>query len=237
MFELCFVYLWVYSDYLMIDGLVKIVLLVKKVVVLGMLVLVIIDFINFCGLVKFYGVGYGVGIKFIVGVDFNVQCDLLGDELIYLMVLVVNNIGYQNLMLLILKVYQCGYGVVGLIIDCDWFIELNEGLIFFFGGCMGDVGCSFLCGNSVLVDECVVFYEEYFLDCYFFELICIGRLDEESYLYAVVELVEVCGLFVVVINDVCFIDSSDFDVYEICVVIYDGFIFDDFKCLCNYLLQ
>lgn len=237
MFELCFVYLWVYSDYLMIDGLVKIVLLVKKVVVLGMLVLVIIDFINFCGLVKFYGVGYGVGIKFIVGVDFNVQCDLLGDELIYLMVLVVNNIGYQNLMLLILKVYQCGYGVVGLIIDCDWFIELNEGLIFFFGGCMGDVGCSFLCGNSVLVDECVVFYEEYFLDCYFFELICIGRLDEESYLYVVVELVEVCGLFVVVINDVCFIDSSDFDVYEICVVIYDGFIFDDFKCLCNYLLQ
>lgn len=37
----------------------------------------------------------------------------------------------------------------------------------------------------------------------------------------------------VVINEVCFIDKVGFDVYEICVCIYDGYIFDDncwFKC-------
>lgn len=174
MVELCFVYLWVYSDYFMIDGLVKIGLLVKKVVLFGMLVLVIIDFINFCGLVKFYGMGYGVGIKLIVGVDFYVQCDLFGDEFIELIVLVVNNIGYQNLILLIFCVYQCGYGVLGLWIDCNWLVEYQEGLILFFGGWKGDVGVSLICGNMLLVEQCVVFYEEYFLDCYFLELICIG---------------------------------------------------------------
>lgn len=99
---------------------------------------------------------------------------------------------------------------------------------------MGDVGRSFLRGNSALVDECVAFYEEYFSDRYFFELIRIGRSDEESYLYAAVELAEARGLFVVAINDVRFIDSSDFDVYEIRVAIYDGFIFDDFKRSRNY---
>lgn len=95
-----------------------------------------------CGLVKFYGAGHGAGIKPIVGADFNVQCDLLGDELTHLTVLAANNTGYQNLTLLISKAYQRGYGAAGPIIDRDWLIELNEGLILLSGGRMGDVGRS-----------------------------------------------------------------------------------------------
>ncbi len=68
--------------------------------------LAITDFTNLCGLVKFYGAGHGAGIKPIVGADFNVQCDLLGDELTHLTVLAANNTGYQNLTLLISKAYQ-----------------------------------------------------------------------------------------------------------------------------------
>lgn len=86
--------------------------------------------------------GHGAGIKPIVGADFNVQCDLLGDELTHLTVLAANNIGYQNLTLLISKAYQRGYGAAGPIIDRDWLIELNEGLILLSGGRMGDVGRS-----------------------------------------------------------------------------------------------
>ncbi|XNM43804.1 PHP domain-containing protein [Escherichia coli] len=47
---------------------------------MGMPALAITDFTNLCGLVKFYGAGHGAGNKPIVGADFNVQCDLLGDE-------------------------------------------------------------------------------------------------------------------------------------------------------------
>ncbi|MEN1471577.1 PHP domain-containing protein, partial [Pseudomonas aeruginosa] len=86
--------------------------------------------------------------------------------------------------MLISKAYQRGYGAAGPIIDRDWLIELNEGLILLSGGRMGDVGRSLLRGNSALVDECVAFYEEHFPDRYFLELIRTGRPDEESYLHA-----------------------------------------------------
>ena len=95
-----FVHLRVHSDYSMIDGLAKTAPLVKKAAALGMPALAITDFTNLCGLVKFYGAGHGAGIKPIVGADFNVQCDLLGDELTHLTVLAANNTGYQNLTLL-----------------------------------------------------------------------------------------------------------------------------------------
>ena len=189
-----FVHLRVHSDYSMIDGLAKTAPLVKKAAALGMPALAITDFTNLCGLVKFYGAGHGAGIKPIVGADFNVQCDLLGDELTHLTVLAANNTGYQNLTLLISKAYQRGYGAAGPIIDRDWLIELNEGLILLSGGRMGDVGRSLLRGNSALVDECVAFYEEHFPDRYFLELIRTGRPDEESYLHAAVELAEARGL-------------------------------------------
>lgn len=181
--------------------------------------------------------GHGAGIKPIVGADFNVQCDLLGDELTHLTVLAANNTGYQNLTLLISKAYQRGYGAAGPIIDRDWLIELNEGLILLSGGRMGDVGRSLLRGNSALVDECVAFYEEHFPDRYFLELIRTGRPDEESYLHAAVELAEARGLPVVATNDVRFIDSSDFDAHEIRVAIHDGFTLDDPKRPRNYSPQ
>ncbi|MGC6746532.1 PHP domain-containing protein [Escherichia coli] len=163
-----FVHLRVHSDYSMIDGSAKTAPLVKK----G------------------GGVGYAStgdhrfhqplwsgevlrsrdmaqGLSLSSGQIFNVQCDLLGDELTHLTVLAANNTGYQNLTLLISKAYQRGYGAAGPIIDRDWLIELNEGLILLSGGRMGDVGRSLLRGNSALVDECVAFYEEHFPDRYF----------------------------------------------------------------------
>ena len=137
----------------------------------------------------------------------------------------------------IAKAYQRGYGAAGPIIDRDWLIELNEGLILLSGGRMGDVGRSLLRGNSALVDECVAFYEEHFPDRYFLELIRTGRPDEESYLHAAVELAESRGLPVVATNDVRFIDSSDFDAHEIRVAIHDGFTLDDPKRPRNYSPQ
>ncbi|MDU7649020.1 MAG: DNA polymerase III subunit alpha, partial [Klebsiella michiganensis] len=232
-----FVHLRVHSDYSMIDGLAKTGPLVKKAAALGMPALAITDFTNLCGLVKFYGAGHGAGIKPIVGADFHVQSELLGDELSQLTVLATNNVGYQNLTLLISKAYQRGYGAAGPIIDRDWLIELKEGLILLSGGRMGDVGRSLLRGNMALVDQCVDFYEQHFPDCYFLELIRTGRQDEEPYLHAAVELAETRGLPVVATNDVRFLEPGDFDAHEIRVAIHDGFTLDDPKRPRNYSPQ
>jgi DNA polymerase-3 subunit alpha len=232
-----FVHLRVHSDYSMIDGLAKIGPLVKKAAALNMPALAITDFTNLCGLVKFYGGAHGAGIKPIIGADFNVANELLGDELSHLTLLAANNVGYQNLTLLISKAYQRGYGAAGPIIDRGWLAELNEGLILISGGRMGDIGKNLLRGNHAQVDQCLAFYQQYFADRFYLELIRTGRADEENYLHAAVALAEERGLPVVATNDVRFIDATDFDAHEIRVAIHDGFTLDDPKRPRNYSTQ
>ncbi|OAT53062.1 DNA polymerase III subunit alpha [Providencia heimbachae] len=232
-----FIHLRVHSDYSMIDGLAKTAPLVKKVAAMGMPALAITDFTNLCGLVRFYGAAHGAGIKPIIGADFCVESEMLGDEVAHLTVLARNNEGYQNLTLLISEAYQKGYGPIGPTIHRDWLAKHKEGLILLSGGRKGDVGQFLLRGNQTLVDECIEFYQTHFPNSYYLELIRTGRPDEESYLHAAVELAAKKGLPVVATNEVCFIESSDFDAHEIRVAIHDGFTLVDPKRPKNYSPQ
>ena len=232
-----FIHLRVHSDYSMIDGLAKTAPLVKRAAALAMPALAITDFTNLCGLVKCYGSAHGAGIKPIIGADFHVQSEVLGDELAQLTVLASNNEGYQNLTLLISRAYQRGYGAAGPIIDRDWLIEHREGLILLSGARQGDVGKFLLRGNQAQVDQCLDFYQQYFPDCYYLELIRTGRPDEENYLHAAVALATERGLPVVATNDVRFLVEDDFDAHEIRVAIHDGFTLDDPKRPRNYSPQ
>lgn len=232
-----FIHLRVHSDYSMIDGLAKTAPLVKKVAAMGMPAFAITDFTNLCGLVKFYGAAHGAGIKPIIGADFYMESEQLGDEVAHLTVLARNNEGYQNLTLLISEAYQKGYGAIGPTIHRDWLVKHKEGLLLLSGGRKGDVGQFLLRGNQALVDESLAFYQTHFPDAYYLELIRTGRPDEESYLHAAVELATQRGLPVVATNDVCFIESSDFDAHEIRVAIHDGFTLADPKRPKNYSPQ
>ncbi|MCL2896580.1 DNA polymerase III subunit alpha [Brenneria tiliae] len=232
-----FVHLRVHSDYSMIDGLAKVGPLVKKTASLGMPALAITDFTNLCGLVKFYGGAHGAGIKPIIGADVYVASEELGDELAHLTLLAMDNEGYQNLTLLISHAYQRGYGAEGPTIDRDWLIEKNHGLLLLSGGRNGDVGKFMLRGNQTQAEQCLAFYQQYFPDRYYLELIRTGRPDEESYLHAAVELATKHGLPVVATNDVRFISEEDFDAHEIRVAIHDGYTLDDPKRPRNYSPQ
>ncbi len=232
-----FVHLRVHSDYSMIDGLAKTSPLVKKVAQLGMPAFAITDFTNLCGLVRFYGSAHGAGVKPIIGADFYVESELLGDEYASLTILARDNTGYHNLTLLISEAYQNGYGAIGPTIKLEWLINHKEGLILLSGGRMGDVGKFLLRGNQVMVDQCLEFYQEHFPGCYYLELIRTGRADEESYLHAAVALATEKNLPVVATNDVCFIDSEDFDAHEIRVAIHDGYTLADPKRPKNYSPQ
>ena len=232
-----FIHLRVHSDYSMIDGLAKTGPLVKKVASLGMPAFAITDFTNLCGLVKFYGAAHGAGIKPIIGADVYLETELLGDEYAHLTILARNNVGYQNLTLLISEAYKHGYGAVGPTIKQEWLTTYKEGLLLLSGGRMGDVGKFLLRGNRALVDQCLEFYQTHFPDSYYLELIRTGRTDEETYLHEAVALASEKGLPVVATNDVCFLDSDDFDAHEIRVAIHDGFTLSDPKRPKNYSPQ
>lgn len=82
-----FVYLYNYIEYLMLDGVVKIMFMFVEVEWLGMFVVGMIDYGNMFGVSEFYNFVIKVGIKLIIGVEvyivlglwFDIWCILWGD--------------------------------------------------------------------------------------------------------------------------------------------------------------
>ncbi|MEC6824878.1 DNA polymerase III subunit alpha [Photobacterium piscicola] len=222
-----FIHLRVHSDYSMIDGLAKVKPIVKRATELGMPALALTDFTNLCGLVKFYFAAHDAGMKPIIGADFKVQSQEMGDELFELTILAANNEGYKNLTLLISEAYQRGHVQHQPVIDKEWLIKHREGLIILSGGRTGDVGRALLKGNQQLTDACVAFYQTYFLDNYYLELVRTGRVDEDAYLHFAIELAEKYDLPVVATNDVRLLTADQFDAHEIRVAIHDGYTMVD----------
>ncbi|WP_076419786.1 DNA polymerase III subunit alpha [Colwellia sp. UCD-KL20] len=222
-----FVHLRVHSDYSMCDGLNKVKPIVSKAADLSMPALALTDQTNLCGLVKYYHATHGAGIKPIIGADFWVQSDELGDELFRLVVLASNNKGYKNLTELISNAYLRGHIQGKAVIDKSWLIDYSEGLILLSGGREGDIGKALTKGNMALVDDIVTFYQQYFNNNFFLELIRTGRENEETYLHLAIETAQKYQLPVVATNEVMFLTEDNFDAHEIRVAIHDGFTLDD----------
>lgn len=229
-----FIHLRIHSDFSMVDGINKVPPLVKKVAELGMPAMALTDFTNLCGLVKYYGTAHGSGVKPIIGADFKMQSDEFGEELTQLTLLAANNEGYKNLTLLISKAYLRGHVQHQPVLDKAWLAELSEGLIVLSGAKNGEIGKALLKGNRKVVDSCVEFYNQYFPDRFYLELVRTGRPDEETYLHFAIELAEEFELPVVATNEVVFISEDLFDAHEIRVAIHDGYTLEDPRRPKNY---
>jgi DNA polymerase-3 subunit alpha len=222
-----FIHLRVHSDYSMCDGLNKVKPIIAKASDLGMPALALTDQTNLCGLVKYYHAAHGAGIKPIIGCDFWVKSDELENELFRIVVLATNNVGYKNLTELISQAYLRGHIQGKAVIDKLWLIKYAPGLILLSAGREGDIGKALIKGNTELVDEMVAFYQTYFPDCFYLELIRTNRENEENYIHLAVELAEKKSLPVVATNEVMFISPERFDAHEIRVAIHDGFTLND----------
>ncbi|RDX38611.1 DNA polymerase III subunit alpha [Vibrio campbellii] len=229
-----FIHLRVHSDFSMVDGINKVPPLVKKVAELGMPAMALTDFTNLCGLVKYYGTAHGSGVKPIIGADFKMQSGEFGEELTQLTLLAANNEGYKNLTLLISKAYLRGHVQHQPVLDKAWLAELSGGLIVLSGAKNGEIGKALLKGNRKVVDSCVEFYNQYFPDRFYLELVRTGRPDEETYLHFAIELAEELELPVVATNEVVFISEDLFDAHEIRVAIHDGYTLEDPRRPKNY---
>ena len=231
-----FVHLRVHSDFSMIDGIAKVKPLVKACVQNEMVAMALTDFTNFCGLVRFYGEALSSGIKPIIGSDVLVKSDLCGDEHFELTLLAKNNAGYKNITLLLSKAYQRGYQDLPYI-DQQWLVEHREGIIILSGGRNGDVGKQLLKDNLDNAESAVRFYQDFFAGHFYLSLSRTGHPEEERYIRAALELAQKHRLPVVATNDVCFLQSDDFEAHEIRVAIHDGYTLDDPKRPKLYTVQ
>ncbi|MCP1340421.1 DNA polymerase III subunit alpha [Idiomarina sp. M1R2S28] len=222
-----FVHLRVHSDFSMIDGLAKVGPICEAVAEAGMPALAITDQMNFCGLVRYYGKAHQLGLKPLIGCDFWVQADYPESEIFRLTALAMDNEGYQQITQLISKAYLRGNIKGKPVIDKDWLKEHNEGIILLSGSRQGDVGQALIKGHDSQLDAALDFYQQYFPDRYYLELVRTGRPQEETYLHKAVALAGETGLPVVATNEVVFLKEEDFDAHEIRVAIHDGYQLED----------
>ncbi|MEZ9235215.1 MULTISPECIES: DNA polymerase III subunit alpha [Shewanella] len=222
-----FVHLRVHSDFSMSDGVAKVKPILAKASELGMGALAITDQNNFCGLVKFYGGCHGAGIKPIIGADFWMKVPGFADEYCAITIIALDNDGYQSLTQLISEAYLRGQLNGRVVIDQEWLVKFNQGILLISGAKDGDIGKALLKGNMAQVEELVSFYKTHFHDRYFLELIRTGRPDEERYLHMAVKLASENELPVVATNQVVFLKADDFESHEIRVAIHDGFTLAD----------
>ncbi len=142
-----FVHLRVHSEFSLVDGLVRIKGLVKKVAELGMPAVALTDQTNFYGLIKFYKAAIGAGIKPIYGSDF-LLVDDDDTQVSAICLLAQNDKGYRNLTELISRAYQHGQHLGRAYIKRSWLPEYAEGVIVLSGGRDGDVGQALLSASQ-----------------------------------------------------------------------------------------
>jgi DNA polymerase-3 subunit alpha len=222
-----FVHLRTHTEYSLVDSIIRIKGLVKRVAELGMPACAVTDFSNFFGLVKFYKAAQGAGVKPICGSDFHVVGATDDDQAMLITLLAMNNQGYKNIIELISRGYRLGQKQGEPYIRREWLSELNEGVIVLSGGRHGDVGNALLGDKQALAEELLSGWMRDFPDRYYLELQRTGREHEEAYLHRAVDLASATGCPVVATNDVRFLYADQFEVHEARVCIGEGRALDD----------
>ena len=222
-----FIHLHVRTEYSLVDSIVRIKPLVKRVAELGMPACAVTDLNNFFGLIKFYKAAQGAGVKPICGSDFQMNSAVEEDQSVVVTLLAMNEDGYKNIIELISRGYQLGQRQGEPYIRREWLTELNEGVIVLSGGRFGDVGAALVGGKQLLAEELLDGWMKDFPDRYYLELQRSGRENEETYLHKAVTLATAFDCPVVATNDVRFLGADQFEVHEARVCIGEGRALDD----------
>jgi DNA polymerase-3 subunit alpha len=219
-----FVHLRLHTEYSLVDGLIRIKALVKRVAEAGMPAVAVTDMSNLFALIKFYKAALGVGIKPIVGVEAWVR---RGEEPARLVLLCQNLTGYHNLTRLVSRSFLEGQQRGVPILDHAWLAGHTDGLIALSGGREGELGRALLNDQLDQARAWLADWRALFPDRFYLEVQRTGRPQEESYLEAAVDLAVASGTPVVATNEVCFLRREDFEAHEARVCIQEGATLDD----------
>src|SRR5690606_16032950 len=215
-----FVHLRIHSEFSVVDGIVRIPELVKKVAGFGQPAVALTDLCNLFGLIKFYKAARNAGVKPIAGCDLWLQNDEERDKPHRVLVLVRNHAGYLSLCDLLTRAWlENQYGGRAEI-RREWLAGL-EGLIVLSGARAGDVGQALEAGNIELARRLGRQWADAFPGAYYIELQRVASGDEE-YVQAAMRLAAELGLPVVATHPVQFLEADDFRAHEARVCIAEG---------------
>ncbi|WP_235041263.1 DNA polymerase III subunit alpha [Vreelandella profundi] len=222
-----FVHLRLHSEYSLVDGLVKLKSLVSTTAERAMPALALTDETNLFGLVKFYKAAQGAGLKPVIGSDLWLQNPHDESHPYRITLLAMNDVGYRNLTELISKGWTHGQRQGRAILDKQWVMEQNEGLIALSGAREGEIGRHLLSDHEQDARALLKEWQAAFPERFYLELVRTGRPLEEACVHASVKLAIETGTPVVATNDVRFLERGDFWAHETRVAIGEGKALDD----------
>ena len=222
-----FIHLRLHTEFSMVDGIVKIKPLVKRLTELNMPAIAVTDHSNLFSLVKFYKNAQGAGIKPIAGADVLVFNPDEPATPYRLTLLVNNHTGYTTLTELTSKAYQEGQYQGVPMLQRAWIEENHAGLIALSGAMQGDIGKALLAENTAEANRLAEYWSDLFNDNFYIELQRVGKPEEERYIAGAIELALAHDLPVVATNDVRFMYQKDFAAHEVRVCINQGRVLDD----------
>ena len=227
MSETKFVHLRLRTEFSLVDSIVRVKPLIKKIAEMGMPACTISDFHNMMGLIKFYKAAQGSGIKPICAADLHIESADEDGKPALITLFAQNEKGYRNLTELISKAYQEGQKLGVPYVSYQWVSDYSEGLIAMSGGKFGDVGQSLISGKKEEAATRLDHWLSVFGDRFYIELQRTNRENDENYLHKAVELAAEKGVPVVATNDVRFLEPEQFEAHEARVCIGEGRALDD----------
>lgn len=237
-----YVHLHNHSHHSLLDGLSKIPDLVSRVKELGMESVAITDHGTMSGIIEFYKAAHSAGIKPILGMEAYVAArsrfdrDPQKDKARYhLIILAMNNTGYQNLMKLSSQANLEGMYYKPRI-DHELLEELNDGLIILSGCASGELGEHLRADNYEEAKSIAMWYKRVFGNRYYLELQDHGHPDSPAAWDVQVKintylqrLANELDISLVVTSDGHYLSHDDQDAHEILLCVGTGAFLSDEK--------
>ncbi|AJH01972.1 DNA polymerase III subunit alpha [Clostridium beijerinckii] len=228
-----FCHLHLHTEYSLLDGSGKIGKLMKKAKELGMKSIAITDHGVLYGLVDFYKAAKENDIKPILGCEVYVvpksrhikQPDK-ENSTYHLVLLVKNQIGYENLMKIVSVASIEGFYYKPRI-DYEYLRKHSEGLIALSACLGGEVQSYHLKGNYEKAKETALIYKEIFNGDFYIELQNHGMEEQKRVNEENIKLSNETGIPLVATNDVHYISKEDSRSHDVLMCIQTAKTIDD----------
>ncbi|WP_201557095.1 DNA polymerase III subunit alpha [Psychrobacter sp. 72-O-c] len=222
---MAFVHLGIHSEYSITDSIVRIKPLVKAAAADKQRALALTDLSNLYATVKFYRACLGAGIKPIIGSEI-----IMDDEDSRLVLLAMNNEGYQNITRIVSLGFTEGradfanHGVP--IVKRSHILEHAAGVIVLFTE-KSDVGQALVSSMPERADELLLEWQAQFDNRLYFAIKRTNRAGEDAFTKTAIHAGAKHNIPIIAHNDVRFLEQDDFDAHEARVCIAGSYVLAD----------
>ncbi|MBO5397879.1 MAG: DNA polymerase III subunit alpha [Clostridia bacterium] len=223
-----FVHLHIHSEYSLLDGMCRIEELPKRAKELGMKAIALTDHGVMFGAVSFFQACQKEGIKPIIGCEVYVaprsrlqKESGIDDKYSHLILLVKNNIGYQNLIKLVSLSFTEGYYYKPRI-DLEVLEQYSEGLIALSACLAGSVNQAILADDMEKAKEVALWFKRVFKEDYYLELQNNGLSKQVLVNQKLIALSRELDIPLVATNDAHYLKQEDSYNHEILLCIQTG---------------